>query len=138
MEKRTTIIFHPDASIFSETIYNYDTLAARLRDLAFLNAGITLTLTDMRELDEKGEPRREVFHSEEGLKEFVKYIDTGKQPLIEDIIHLNTEKNGVPIEVAMTYNTDYNENIYSYVNNINTVEGGTLLTGFRRGLTTTL
>ncbi|MDE6392990.1 MAG: DNA topoisomerase (ATP-hydrolyzing) subunit B [Muribaculaceae bacterium] len=134
----TTIIFHPDATIFSETVYNYETLAARLRDLAFLNAGIRLTLTDMRERDEEGNPRSDVFHSEEGLKEFVKYIDAGKEPLIEDIIHLNTEKNGVPIEVALTYNTDFNENIYSYVNNINTIEGGTHLTGFRRGLTMTL
>ncbi len=134
----TTIIFHPDATIFSETVYNYETLAARLRDLAFLNAGIRLTLTDMRERDEEGNPRRDVFHSEDGLKEFVKYIDAGKEPLIEDIIHLNTEKNGVPIEVALTYNTDFNENIYSYVNNINTIEGGTHLTGFRRGLTMTL
>ena len=134
----TTIIFHPDSTIFSETIYNYETLANRMRDLAFLNAGITLSLTDMRVLDEEGNPKKEVFHSKEGLKEFVKYIDEGKTPLIEDIIHLNTEKNGVPIEVAMTYNTDFNENIYSYVNNINTIEGGTHLTGFRRGLTTTL
>ena len=134
----TTIVFHPDSSIFTETIYDYETLANRLRDLAFLNAGITLTLTDMRNRDEQGNPRREVYHSDEGLKEFVKYIDAGKEPLIEDIIHLNTEKNGVPIEVALTYNTDYNENIYSYVNNINTIEGGTHLTGFRRGLTFTL
>lgn len=134
----TTILFHPDATIFSETVYSYETLAARLRDLAFLNAGITLTLTDRRELDEDGNPRQDVFHSDEGLKEFVKYIDAGKEPLIEDIIHLNTERNGVPIEVALTYNTDFNENIYSYVNNINTIEGGTHLTGFRRGLTMTL
>lgn len=134
----TTILFHPDASIFSETIYDYETLANRLRDLAFLNAGITLTLTDERVRDEEGNPRHDVFHSAEGLKEFVKYIDEGKEPLIEDIIHLNTERGGVPIEVAMTYNTDFNENIYSYVNNINTIEGGTHLTGFRRGLTTTL
>lgn len=134
----TTILFHPDASIFSETVYDYETLANRLRDLAFLNAGITLTLTDMRVRDDEGNPRREVYHSDEGLKEFVKYIDAGKEPLIEDIIHLNTEKNGVPIEVALTYNTDFNENIYSYVNNINTIEGGTHLTGFRRGLTMTL
>ncbi len=134
----TTIIFHPDASIFSETVYDYNTLANRLRDLAFLNAGITLTLTDLRDLDEEGNPHQEVFHSDEGLKEFVKYIDAGKEPLIEDIIHLNTERNGVPIEVALTYNTDFNENIYSYVNNINTIEGGTHLTGFRRGLTMTL
>ncbi|MGN0237479.1 MAG: DNA topoisomerase (ATP-hydrolyzing) subunit B [Lepagella sp.] len=134
----TTIIFHPDATIFSETVYDYNTLANRLRDLAFLNAGITLTLTDLRNLDEEGTPHQEVFHSDEGLKEFVKYIDAGKEPLIEDIIHLNTERNGVPIEVALTYNTDFNENIYSYVNNINTIEGGTHLTGFRRGLTMTL
>ena len=134
----TTILFHPDASIFSETVYDYETLANRLRDLAFLNAGITLTLTDERVRDEEGNPRQDVFHSAEGLKEFVKYIDEGKEPLIEDIIHLNTERGGVPIEVAMTYNTDFNENIYSYVNNINTIEGGTHLTGFRRGLTTTL
>ena len=134
----TTVIFHPDASIFSETIYDYETLANRLRDLAFLNAGITLTLTDERVRDEQGNPKHDVFYSAEGLKEFVKYIDEGKEPLIEDIIHLNTERGGVPIEVAMTYNTDFNENIYSYVNNINTIEGGTHLTGFRRGLTTTL
>ncbi len=134
----TTIIFHPDASIFTETIYNFETLAQRLRDLAYLNAGISLTLTDLRERDDKGNPRTEHYFSKEGLKEFVKYIDAGKTPLIEDIIHLNTEKNGVPVEVAMTYNTDFNENVYSYVNNINTVEGGTHLTGFRRGLTTTL
>ncbi len=134
----TTILFHPDDTIFSETIYDYETLANRLRDLAFLNAGIRLTLTDERVRDEEGNPKSEVFLSKEGLKEFVKYIDEGKEPLIEDIIHLNTERNGVPIEVAMTYNTDFNENIYSYVNNINTIEGGTHLTGFRRGLTTTL
>jgi len=134
----TTIIFHPDASIFTETVYDYDTLANRLRDLAFLNAGIRLSLTDMRDTDETGAPRKAIFHSEEGLKEFVKYIDQGKESLIGDVIHLNTEKNGVPVEVAMTYNTSFNENIFSYVNNINTIEGGTHLTGFRRGLTTTL
>ncbi len=134
----TTILFHPDASIFTETIYDYETLANRLRDLAYLNAGITLTLTDMRELDDKGNPRKDVFHSDEGLKQFVKYLDQGKEPLIDDIIHLNTERNGVPVEVAMTYNTSFSENIFSYVNNINTIEGGTHLTGFRRGLTTTL
>ena len=134
----TTIIFHPDATIFTETVYDYETLANRLRDLAFLNAGIEITLTDMRDLDENGNPRSERFHSEKGLEEFVRYIDQGKEPLIEDIIHLNTERNGVPVEVAMTYNTSYNENIFSYVNNINTIEGGTHLTGFRRGLTSTL
>ncbi len=134
----TTIIFHPDASIFTETIYDYETLANRLRDLAYLNAGITLTLVDERFRDENGNPRAERFYSEEGLKQFVRYIDQGKEPLIEDIIDLKTERNGVPVEVAMTYNTSFNENIYSYVNNINTIEGGTHLTGFRRGLTATL
>ena len=134
----TTIIFHPDAAIFSETVYDYETLASRLRDLAFLNAGITLTITDRRQLDENGNPKKDVFHSEEGLKQFVRYIDQGKEPLIPDVIHLVTEKKGVPVEVAMTYNTSYSESIFSYVNNINTIEGGTHLTGFRRGLTTTL
>ena len=134
----TTIIFHPDASIFTETVYDYETLANRLRDLAFLNAGITLTLTDMRKLDEQGNPRFDCFHSDNGLEDFVRYIDQGKEHLIDDIIHISTERNGVPVEVAMTYNLSFNENIFSYVNNINTVEGGTHLTGFRRGLTTTL
>nr|MDE7190398.1 DNA gyrase subunit B [Muribaculaceae bacterium] len=134
----TTIQFHPDASIFTETVYDYETLANRLRDLAFLNAGITLTLTDMRDRDDKGMPRTEHFYSSRGLEEFVKYLDQGKEPLISDIIHLTTERNGVPVEVAMTYNTSFNENIFSYVNNINTIEGGTHLTGFRRGLTSTL
>ena len=134
----TTVIFHPDSSIFTETIYDYETLANRLRDLSYLNAGITLSLTDMREMDEQGNYRKEVFRSEEGLKEFVKYLDQGKMPLIDDIIHLNTVKNGVPVEVALTYNNSFSENIFSYVNNINTIEGGTHLTGFRRGLTTTL
>ncbi len=134
----TTVIFHPDASIFTETVYDYETLANRLRDLAYLNAGITLTLTDMREMDENGNYRKDIFHSDEGLKQFVRYLDQGKEPLIDDIIHLNTMKNGVPVEVAMTYNTSFSENIFSYVNNINTIEGGTHLTGFRRGLTTTL
>ena len=134
----TTVIFHPDASIFTETVYDYETLANRLRDLAYLNAGITLTLTDMREMDENGSYRKDIFHSDEGLKQFVRYLDQGKEPLIDDIIHLNTMKNGVPVEVAMTYNTSFSENIFSYVNNINTIEGGTHLTGFRRGLTTTL
>ena len=134
----TTVIFHPDSTIFTETIYDYETLSNRLRDLSYLNAGITLTLTDRREMDENGNYRSEVFRSEEGLKEFVKYLDQGKMPLIEDIIHLNTERNGVPVEVAMTYNTSFSENIFSYVNNINTIEGGTHLTGFRRGLTLTL
>lgn len=134
----TMITFKPDASIFTVTVYDYGTLANRLRDLAYLNAGITLTLKDMRELNEKGEPRSETFFSENGLKEFVQYIDSNKEPLIEDVIHLNTERSGIPVEVALTYNTSYNENVYSFVNNINTIEGGTHLTGFRRGLTMTL
>ena len=134
----TTIIFHPDASIFTETVYDYETLAGRLRDLSYLNAGITLTLTDRREMDAEGHYRRNVFRSEEGLKEFVEYLNQGKEPLIEDVIHLNTERNGVPVEVAMTYTNSYSENTFSFVNNINTIEGGTHLTGFRRGLTTTL
>lgn len=134
----TTIIFHPDASIFTETVYDYETLANRLRDLAFLNAGIKLELIDLRVINEDGSHKAEVFYSAKGLEEFVRYIDQGKESLIPDIIHLNTERNGVPVEVAMTYNTTFNENIFSYVNNINTIEGGTHLTGFRRGLTTTL
>ena len=137
-ETGTTIIFRPDGSIFTTTVYDYNILANRLRDLAYLNAGITLTLTDKRVVNEAGEYRKEVFFSKEGLKEFVRYIDSSKEHLIEDVIHISTERQGVPVEVAMTYNTTYNENVYSYVNNINTIEGGTHLTGFRRGLTRTL
>ena len=134
----TSITFKPDESIFTVTVYDYNTLANRLRDLAFLNAGITLTLTDMRNLDAEDNPRHEVFHSDHGLEDFVRYIDSSKESLINDIIHLNTERQGVPVEVALTYNTTYNENVYSFVNNINTIEGGTHLSGFRRGLTATL
>ncbi len=134
----TSITFKPDASIFTVTEYDYATLAKRLRDLAFLNAGIRLRLTDMRELDADGNPRTETFYSETGLREFVEYIDSNKESLINDVIHLCTERQGIPVEVAMTYNTTFNENVYSYVNNINTIEGGTHLTGFRRGLTSTL
>ncbi len=134
----TMITFKPDASIFTVTVYDYNTLANRLRDLAFLNAGITLTLTDKRQVDENGEFKREVFHSDTGLEEFVRYIDSNKESLIDDVIHLVTEKQGIPVEVALTYNGTYNENVYSFVNNINTIEGGTHLTGFRRGLTSTL
>ena len=134
----TTVIFKPDASIFTTTVYNYSTLANRLRDLAYLNSGITLHLTDMRELDKDGNPRSETFYSESGLREFVQYIDSNKTSLINDVIDLKTEKSGIPIEVALTYNDTSNENIYSFVNNINTIEGGTHLTGFRRGLTSTL
>ena len=134
----TSVTFKPDGSIFSVTEYDYDVLAKRLRDLAFLNAGITLTLTDMRHIDSEGNPRSDRFYSAEGLREFVQYIDSNKESLINDVIDLRTERNGVPIEVALTYNSSFNENIYSYVNNINTIEGGTHLTGFRRGLTSTL
>ena len=134
----TTIIFKPDASIFTATVYDYNTLATRLRDLAYLNSGITLTLTDMRQTDAEGNPRKETFYSKEGLREFVEYIDSNKESLINDVIDLNTEKGGIPVEVAFTYNTTSNENIYSFVNNINTIEGGTHLQGFRRALTSTL
>ena len=134
----TKTTFLPDNTIFIESIYKYDILAARLRELAYLNAGITLTLTDRRHLEEDGSFRTETFHSKEGLKEFVEYIDEAREKLIDSVIHINTEKNGTPVEIAMTYNTSYNENIHSYVNNINTIEGGTHLAGFRRGLTRTL
>ena len=134
----TTIFFKPDGSIFSVTEYKYDILATRLRELAFLNAGITLTLTDKRVVKEDGNYRSETFHSEEGLKEFVRYIDRSKEQLIPDVIHIVTEKQGIPVEVAMTYNTSFNESVFSYVNDIHTIEGGTHLAGFRRGLTRTL
>ena len=134
----TSVTFKPDGSIFTVTEYDYNTLANRLRDLAFLNAGITLTLTDMRDIDAEGNPRSEVFYSANGLREFVEYIDANKESLINDVIHLNTERQGIPVEVALTYNNTFNENVYSFVNNINTIEGGTHLTGFRRGLTSTL
>lgn len=130
----TSITFHPDDTIFTVNVYDYETLANRLRDLAFLNAGITLTLTDKRTLDQEGHPIREVFYSENGLSQFVEYIDSNKESLINDVIHLNTERQGIPVEVALTYNTSFNENIYSFVNNINTIEGGTHLTGFRLSL----
>lgn len=134
----TMVTFKPDATIFTVTVYDYSTLANRLRDLAFLNAGITLTLTDKRNVDAEGNFIHEEFYSRDGLREFVEYIDSNKESLIDDVIHLSTERQGVPVEVALTYNNTYNENVYSFVNNINTIEGGTHLTGFRRGLTTTL
>ena len=134
----TSITFLPDSSIFIESVYKYDVLANRLRELSFLNAGITLTLTDKRVVNEDGTLKSEIFHSTEGLKEFVEYIDEARETLIDNVIHISTEKNGIPVEIAMTYNTSYNENIHSYVNNINTIEGGTHLAGFRRGLTRTL
>ncbi|MDO4163282.1 MAG: DNA topoisomerase (ATP-hydrolyzing) subunit B [Bacteroides sp.] len=130
--------FWPDASIFTETVYNYDILATRMRELAYLNAGIKITLTDLRATDEEGNIKQEVFHSEEGLKEFVRYVDSSREHLMNDVIYINTEKQGTPVEVAIMYNTSYSENIHSYVNNINTIEGGTHLAGFRRALTRTL
>ena len=130
--------FKPDGSIFEFTEYNYDTLAARMRELAFLNKGITIVLKDKRTLDEKGEPISNTFFSEGGLKEFAQYIDRNREAIISDVIYFEGERDGVPVEVSMTYNTSYTENIHSYVNNINTHEGGTHLSGFRRGLTATL
>lgn len=135
----TTITFKPDDTIFYVTEYKYDTLATRLRELSYLNKGIRLSLTDKREIDpETNEPKHEVFYSEFGLREFVEYIDNSREKLIENTIDINTEKNGIPIEVALHYNTSFTENVFSYVNNINTKEGGTHLAGFRRGLTQTL
>ena len=134
----TTISFKPDGSIFTVLEYKYEILATRLRELAFLNAGISLTLTDKRVIKEDGSFKSELFRSEEGLKEFVRYVDRSKESLIPDVIHIVTEKQGIPVEVAMTYNTSFNESVFSYVNDINTIEGGTHLAGFRRGLTRTL
>ncbi len=134
----TTVTFKPDGSIFMETVYNYDILSRRLRELAFLNKGIALQLTDKREKDEEGNYKTEKFYSEEGLKEFVQYLDGTRNTLIENTICISTEKNEVPVELAMQYNDSFTENVHSYVNNINTIEGGTHLTGFRRGLTRTL
>ncbi|CAK7060123.1 MAG: DNA gyrase subunit B [Parabacteroides sp.] len=134
----TTITFNPDGSIFTVTEYKYEILATRLRELAFLNAGITLRLTDKRVVKEDGSYKSDIFRSEEGLKEFVRYVDRSKEQLIPDVIHIVTEKQGIPVEVAMTYNTSFNESVFSYVNDINTIEGGTHLAGFRRGLTRTL
>ena len=129
--------FWPDPTIFTTTHYQWDIIARRMRELAFLNAGIKITLRDMRP-DEEGKTREEVFHAKDGLKEFVRYVDRHRTHLFDDVIYLKTEKQGIPIEVAVMYNTDYSENIHSYVNNINTIEGGTHLTGFRAALTRTL
>jgi DNA gyrase subunit B len=139
-DKRGTMVtFKPDSTIFTQTLeYSYDILAARLRELAYLNKGITVVLIDKRNKDEKGEFISETFHSKEGLKEFIKFLDGNREPLMKDVISFEGEKNGVPVEVAMAYNTSYSENLHSYVNNINTHEGGTHLSGFRRGLTHTL
>jgi DNA gyrase subunit B len=134
----TIVTFKPDESIFLITEYKYEILSARLRELAFLNAGIRLLLVDEREKDDNGEYKSETFFSKEGLKEFVDYLDNTRVKLTPEIIHIITEKNEIPVEIAMQYNTTFSENIHSYVNNINTIEGGTHLTGFRRGLTRTL
>ena len=133
----TVIWFKPDDTIFNTLEYKYEILASRLRELSFLNKGINLTLTDERKLNEDGTFRSEAFHSEKGLKDFISYIDETRESLI-DIIHVEIEKNDIPVEIALVYNSSYNENVYSYVNNINTHEGGTHLTGFKRGLTRTL
>jgi len=134
----TIITFKPDAEIFTVTEYNYTTLANRMRELAFLNKGIRITLSDERKTDENGKAYSETFYSEGGLKEFVEYLDAGKEKLLNEVIYINTEKQNIPIELAMTYNNTYVETVQSYVNNINTIEGGTHLAGFRRGLTRTL
>jgi DNA gyrase subunit B len=138
-KRGTTVTFWPDPTIFTQTIeYSYDTLSYRMRELSYLNKGVTLTITDKRHKDDKGQYVQEVFCSEEGLKEFIKFLDSNREQLTKNVISIEGEKNGIPVEVAMVYNTSYTENLHSYVNNINTHEGGTHLAGFRRGLTTTL
>ena len=138
-ENGTTVTFWPDETIFTHTTeFSYETLANRMRELSFLNKGIRISLTDKREKDDKDQFLSEVFYSEEGLKEFIKFLDGNREQLIHSVISIEGEKQGIPVEVAMTYNTSYTENVHSYVNNINTHEGGTHLSGFRRGLTTTL
>ena len=138
-EKGTMVTFTPDNSIFAQTTeFNYETLATRLRELSYLNKGVTLTLTDKRTTDEEGNFTSEKYHSDEGLPEFIKYLDATREQLTAGVIAMEGEKNGIPVEVAMVYNTSYTENLHSYVNNINTHEGGTHLSGFRRGLTNTL
>ena len=137
-ENGTEVTFLPDADIFEVKEYNYDTLAARMRELAFLNKGIRIDLTDKRHKDEKGELIHNSYYSEGGLKEFAQFLDRNRESLIPDVIYFEGEKDGIPVEVSMTYNTSYTENIQAYVNNINTYEGGTHLSGFRRGLTNTL
>lgn len=136
----TIVTFKPDDSIFESTIFSFETLTARMRELSFLNKGITMTITDLREefKEEDGKAPSHVFHSEGGLREFALYLDRNRESLIEDVIYIDGEKDGIPVEVALTYNTSYTENIQAYVNNINTYEGGTHLSGFRRGLTATL
>ncbi len=135
----TVVTFKPDPEIFKQTLeYSYDTLALRMRELAYLNKGITIVITDQRNKNEQGEPLSETFHSEEGLVEFIRFLDETRESIIGDVISMEGEKSGIPVEVAMIYNTSFSENLHSYVNNINTHEGGTHLSGFRRGLTTTL
>jgi len=134
----TIVTFKPDHTIFNETVYNYSTLASRMRELSYLNRGLTIITIDERNKDEEGNVLRETFHSEGGLKEFIEFIDGNREALMEDVIYMDGERDGVPVEVAMRYNTSFNENLHSYVNNINTHEGGTHLTGFRRALTRTL
>jgi len=137
-ETGTEVTFKPDGTIFEFTEYNFDTLAARMRELAFLNKGITITLTDLRTVDDNGESPKTTYHSEGGLREFAQYLDRNREALISDVIYFEGERENIPVEVALTYNTSYTENIQAYVNNINTHEGGTHLSGFRRGLTNTL
>jgi DNA gyrase subunit B len=137
-ETGTIITFKPDDSIFLTTTYKYEILAARLRELAFLNSGIRLTLIDERVVDEEGNFKSEVFYSEDGLREFVEYLDDSRVRLTPEVINISTEKSGIPVEIALQYNSSYSENVHSYVNNINTIEGGSHLTGFRRGLTRTM
>ena len=134
----TIITFKPDTSIFTVSEYDYETLASRLRELAYLNKGVRLSITDLRSKNEQGDFPHDEFYSTEGLKEFVKFLDASRESLIDNTIYIDTEKDGVPVEVAMQYNTSFTENVHSYVNNINTIEGGTHLTGFRRALTRTL
>jgi len=134
----TVVHFMPDDSIFTESVYKYDTVAGRLRELAYLNRGIKLIFKDLRELDDDGNPRGDEFYSEGGLKEFVEYVDAGREPLLPFPIYMENDKGEIPVEVSMLYNTSYSENVYSYVNNINTHEGGTHVSGFRRALTRTL
>jgi len=134
----TFVTFQPDASIFEETVYHYDILVTRLRELSFLNKGINLSITDKRRTDDDGEFVKEAFYSDRGLKEFVEFLDATRDSILADVIYIDGEKDGVPVEVAMVYNTSYTENVFSYVNNINTHEGGTHLSGFKRGLTRTL
>ena len=138
-DRGTEVTFLPDTTIFTQTIeYSYETLSNRMRELSFLNKGVTISITDRRQKDDEGEFVSEVFYSDEGLKEFVKFLDSNRESLIQNVISMEGEKNNIPVEVAMIYNTSYTENLHSYVNNINTHEGGTHLSGFRRGLTSTL